>query len=267
MLQNKCHWQLLICYILYHVICHNLPIFFCNNKFDDSRELSLLNGKQQQQYLPNLRQRSFHYRIKKVLFVPPISFGFKGLHFLIDPYLVCDPKTVYYGRCNNIKVHGHGGLNYKVVAGMMYITIVWKKKNWYSTCVILGSSTLVLGQLPSSLFFGGPCSEQWKWKGLIVDMSIIFFKSDLLCIRMVSSPEFCEKRHTGGQVCQKIEKKKKEDPVARWCQEVKRLDMGTIICGTFLVALFRRGLRAACTSTQWPPSSSSLAYYEHVISK
>ena len=56
--------------------------------------------------------------------MPPISFGFKGLHFLIDPYLVCDPKTVYYGRCNNIKVHGHGGLNYKVVAGMMYITIV-----------------------------------------------------------------------------------------------------------------------------------------------
>ena len=55
--------------------------------------------------------------------MPPISFGFKGLHFLIDPYLVCDPKTVYYGRCNNIKVHGHGGLNYKVVAGMMYRTI------------------------------------------------------------------------------------------------------------------------------------------------
>ena len=55
--------------------------------------------------------------------MPPISFGFKGLHFLIDPYLVCDPKTVYYGRCNNIKVHGHGGLNSKV-AGMMYITIV-----------------------------------------------------------------------------------------------------------------------------------------------
>ena len=265
MLQNKCHWQLLICYILYHVICHNLPIFFCNNKFDDSRELSLLNGKQQQ-YLPNLRQRSFHYRIKKVLFVPPISFSFKGLHFLIDPYLVCDPKTVYYGRCNNIKVHGHGGLNYKVVAGMMYITIVWKKKNW-------------------SIFFGGPFSEQWTWKGPIIDIfdkhnqfsylkcwhEYNLLRSDLLCIRMVSSPEFCEKRHTGGQVCQKIEKKKKkEDPVARWCQEVKRLDMGTIICGTFLVALFRRGLRAACTSTQWPPSSSSsssLAYYEHVISK
>ena len=155
-LQNKCHWQLLICYILYHVICHNLPIFFCNNKFDDSRELSLLNGKQQQ-HLPNLRQRSFHYRIKKVLFVPPISFGFKGLHFLIDPYLVCDPKTVYYGRCNNIKVHGHGGLNSKVVAGMMYITIVWKKKKLiYMHYDRKQHSLVLLAQLPLSLFLGVP---------------------------------------------------------------------------------------------------------------
>ena len=87
LLQNKCHWQLLICYILYHVICHNLPIFFSNNKFDDSRELSLLNGKQQQQqYLPNLRQRSFHYRIKKVLFLCPLYLlVLKGFIFSLTP--------------------------------------------------------------------------------------------------------------------------------------------------------------------------------------
>ena len=261
MLQNKCHWQLLICYILYHVICHNLPIFFCNNKFDDSRELSLLNGKQQQQYLPNLRQRSFHYRIKKVLFVPPISFGFKGLHFLIDPYLVCDPKTVYYGRCNNIKVHGHGGLNYKVVAGMMYITIVWKKKNWY-TCIMIGISPIASISFFSGVHFWTMKMDRPNDK---LEDNLFLIRLAMYSIRMVSSPEFCEKRHTGGQVCQKIEKKKKEDPVARWCQEVKRLDMGTIICGTFLVALFRRGLRAACT-TQWPPFSSCLVY-EYVISK
>ena len=44
--------------------------------------------------------------------------------------------------------------------------------------------------------------------------NLFLIRLAMYSIRMVSSPEFCEKRYTGGQVCQKIEKKK-EDPVAR----------------------------------------------------
>ena len=113
-LQNKCHWQLLICYILYHVICHNLPIFFCNNKFDDSRVLSLLNGEQ---HTSPIYVKDHSIRRSWWFLCVPLSLLLdKGLHFLIDPYLVCDLETIYYGRCNNQSAWRP---NSKVVVGTM----------------------------------------------------------------------------------------------------------------------------------------------------